>query len=140
MSIFKMLTKKSTLICLGILVALIFAIPAEVLAQATTTVTDGKQIVSSGNTGPFQRFLARGSTLFAYTRNALFVVAAFAFLAYAYDAIDKGNIQWKQLLMLIVALVLLGVAGFIVSYLANPNKPTQVQENYGGLTDTSGWE
>ena len=141
MSIFKILTKKSTLICLGILVALIFAIPAEVLAQATDQVSqNAREAVKSGKTGPFALFLARGSTLFAYTRNALFVVAAFAFLAYAYQAIDKGDIQWKQLLMLIVALVLLGVAGFIVSYLANPDKPTQVQENYGGLTDTSGWE
>ena len=139
MSIFKILTKKSTLICLGILVALIFAIPAEVLAQATTTVTDGKQIVSSGNTGPFQKFLARGSTLFAYTRNALFVVAAFAFLSYAYKAIDTGKIEWTQLFYLIVALVLLGVAGFIVSYLADPTGKNKIQENYGGLTDTN-WE
>ena len=140
MSIFKILTKKSTLICLGILVALIFAIPAEVLAQATDQVSqNAREAVKSGKTGPFALFLARGSTLFAYTRNALFVVAAFAFIAYAWQAIQDGSIQWKQLLMLIVALVLLGVAGFIVSYMADPTGQNKIQENYGGLTDTN-WE
>ncbi|MBD5398185.1 TrbC/VirB2 family protein [bacterium] len=136
MSLFKFLTKKSTLICLGILVALMFIVPVDVWAQDAT----GEQIVDQGLTGPFQRFLQRGSQLFAYTRNALFVVAAVAFLGYAWKAIQEGKIEWEKLFMLIVALVLLGVAGFIVAYMADPEGGNNIQQTYGGLQDTKGWE
>lgn len=136
MSLFKFLTKKSTLICLGILVALMFIVPVDVWAQDAT----GEQIVDQGLTGPFQRFLQRGSQLFAYTRNALFVVAAVAFLGYAWKAIEEGKIDWTKLFMLIVALVLLGVAGFIVAYMADPEGGNNIQQTYGGLQDTKGWE
>ena len=134
MSIFKFLTKKSTLVCLGILVAFMFMVPVDVLAQT------GSEIVTTGKTGPFERFLQRGSQLFAYTRNALFVIAAVAFLGYAWKAIEDGKIDWQKLFMLIVALVLLGVAGFIVSYMADPEGKNNIQQTYGGLSDTSGWE
>lgn len=136
MSLFKFLTKKSTLVCLGILVALMFIVPVDVWAQDAT----GEQIVNQGLTGPFQRFLQRGSQLFAYTRNALFVIAAVAFLGYAWKAIQEGKIEWDKLFMLIVALVLLGVAGFIVAYMADPEGGNNIQQTYGGLQDTKGWE
>lgn len=139
MSIFKFLTKKSTLICLGLLVLVMFVIPADVWAQARQT-GDGAQIVDRGLTGPFAKFLQRGSQLFAYTRNALFVIAAVAFLMYAWNAIEKGEIEWKKLFMLIVALVLLGVAGFIVAYMADPENNNDIQGTYRGLKDTNGWE
>ncbi|MGN0929234.1 MAG: hypothetical protein ACI4N3_01185 [Alphaproteobacteria bacterium] len=139
MSILKFLTKKSTVICLGILVALMFIVPADVWAQARQAA-EGEQIVNQGLTGPFERFLQRGSQLFAYTRNALFVVAAVAFLGYAWKAIEEGKIDWTKLFMLIVALVLLGVAGFIVSYMADPEGSNNIQQTYGGLQDTKGWD
>lgn len=139
MSLFKFLTKKSTMICLGILVLLVFVVPADVWAQAQRAV-QGDQIVSQGLTGPFRRFLQRGSQLFAYTRNALFVVAAVAFINYAWKAIEGGSIEWKNLFMLIVALVLLGVAGFIVAYMADPQGTNDIQQTYTGLQDTHGWE
>ena len=135
MSLFNFLTKKSTLVCLAILCAFMFIVPADVFAQQ-----DGERIVTEGLTGPFERFLQRGSNLFAWTRNALFVCAAFAFLAYAWTAIQDGSIDWKKLLYLIVALVLLGVAGFIVSYLADPGRGNDIQDTYRGLQDTRGWD
>lgn len=134
MSIFKFFSKKSTLICLGILVAVMFMIPIDVFAQ------DGATIVTTGATGPFQRFLQRGSQLFAYTRNALFVVAAAVFLGMAWKTIQDGKMDWEKLFYLTVALVLLGVAGFIVSYIADPTGTNNIQETYSGLQDTQGWE
>ncbi len=134
MSIFKWFTKKSTFICLAVLVAVMFMIPLDVFAQ------DGGTIVTSGATGPFQRFLQRGSQLFAYTRNALFVVAAVVFLGIAWKTINEGKMDWEKIFYLILALILLGVAGFIVSYVADPTGSNNIQETYSGLQDTQGWE
>ena len=131
MSIFKFLTKKSTLICLGLLVLLTF-VPVEAWAKA-----------SADKTGPFSAFLNRAAILFMQTRNALFVIAAFAFVAYAWHAIQKGEVEWGKIFYLIVALVILGVAGWIVSYLADPSsagKSGNVVSEYKEFGDTKGWD
>jgi drug/metabolite transporter (DMT)-like permease len=132
--ILSFINRHSVAICLAVLGAMLFASP-DVFAQTTIQ----QQYSTETGTGPFEAFLRRGATLFTYTRNALFVCAAFAFILYAWDAIQKGEIEWKKLLWLIVALVLLGVAGYIVSYLANPTKPTDLQTQYKDLGDTQGW-
>jgi uncharacterized membrane protein YozB (DUF420 family) len=106
------LSRHTTLLCLALIAVAMFFMPEAASAQPAAVQ------VPRGATGPFQAFLERGTALFAYTRNALFVVAAFAFVVYAWTAIQEGKIEWNKLLYLIVALVLLGVAGFIVSYLA----------------------
>ena len=132
MSIFKFLTKKSTVLCLGLLVLFSVVVPADVLAQTTTT---------SFSTGPFQAFLKRASTLFMQTRNALFVVAAFAFIAYAWTAIQKGSVEWDKIFYLIVGLTILGVAGWVVGYMADPSKGGDVvMQDYEGFKNTQGWD
>lgn len=132
MSIFKFLTKKSTVLCLGLLVLFSVVVPADVWAQTSTT---------SFSTGPFQAFLKRASTLFMQTRNALFVVAAFAFIAYAWTAILDGKIEWKNIFYLIVGLTILGVAGWVVGYMADPKGGANViMEDYKGLKNTQGWD
>lgn len=132
MSIFKFLTKKSTVLCLGLLVLFSVVVPADVWAQASTT---------SFSTGPFQEFLKRASKLFMQTRNALFVVAAFAFIAYAWTAIQKGSIDWDKIFYLIVGLTILGVAGWVVSYMADPKGGAAdvIMKDYEGLQNTQGW-
>ncbi len=125
MSIFKFLTKKSTLLCLGLLVLFTFVAPVEVWAA---------------DTGPFEAFLQRATKLFMQTRNALFVLAAFAFITYAFTAIKKGDVEWEKIFYLIVGLVILGVAGWVVSYMANPDAETEIIEQYEGLENTQGWD
>lgn len=110
MSIFSFLNKKSTAICFGILTLIMFFTPLNAFAQGAGNL----------DTGPFQEFLTRAATLFMQTRNALFVVAAFAFIKYAWTAIQEGKIETDKIFWLIVGLVILGAAGWIVSYLANP--------------------
>lgn len=88
-----------------------FFMPEMVLAQAGTNVSFQK-------TGPFAAFLTKAAKLFFQTRNALFVIAIFAFLTYAWNAIMSGSIKWDQIFYLIVGLTILGVAGFVVNYMA----------------------
>ena len=134
MSIFKFLTKKSTLICLGILLLLTF-VPVDVWA-ANSQYGGG----DPDKTGPFTAFLWRAAKLFMQTRNALFVLAAFAFIGYAWHAINDGSIEWKKILFLIVGLLILGVAGWIVSYMANPEKPDDVVTTYKNFGNSDGWD
>jgi uncharacterized membrane protein YozB (DUF420 family) len=98
--------------------------------------------VNDLSTGPFQKFLQRAGHLFQVSRNALFVVAAFMFIGFAWNAIQSGEIEWKKIAYLLIGLVLLGVAGFVVTYIANPNSTAEqlnsMQENYR-LQDTGGW-
>ncbi len=133
MSIFKFFTKKSTRLFLGLLVLLTF-IPVDVWAASET------EIGTAEKTGPFAAFLWRAAKLFMQTRNALFVLAAFAFIAYAWHAINEGNIEWKKILYLIVGLTILGVAGWIVSYMANPAQNNQVVTDFKNLDNTQGWD
>ena len=133
MSIFKFLTKKSTLLCLGLVILLAFVVPVDVWAQTTSNG-------SGFDTGPFAEFLKRAAKLFMQTRNALFVVAAFAFVAYAWHAIQKGEIEWGKIFYLIVGLTILGVAGWVVSYMANPGDANNVVETYQNLGNTEGWD
>ena len=132
MAIFKFFTKKSVLVCLGVLAFLAF-IPAEAWAQP---------VQSNVDTGPFKVFLLRAAKLFMQTRNALFVLAAFAFIAYAWQAIQSGSVDWKKIFFLICGLVILGVAGWIVSYMANPedaNRNTGIYSQFEDIQDTKGW-
>jgi uncharacterized membrane protein YozB (DUF420 family) len=131
------LNRHSVVICLAIIAAAVFFLSDGAMAQVPN-----QQFTQEKGTGPFQAFLARGAKLFSYSRNALFVCAAFAFIIYAWSAIKEGKIEWEKLLMLIIALVLLGVAGYIVSYLANPQSPTALQTQGTGfqdLGDIDGW-
>jgi hypothetical protein len=128
------LNRHSVAICLALIAAAMFFMPSDLWAQVA-----GQRFTTETGTGPFAAFLARGATLFSYSRNALFVCAAFAFIIYAWDAIRGEDIKWKNLLFLIIALVLLGVAGYIVSYLANPQDPGQLQRDYEDLGDIDGW-
>lgn len=130
------LNRNSVMICLAIIAAGLFFMPLEVLAQAGNTARATSTVTG---TGPFAAFLERAARLFSYSRNALFVCAAFAFIVYAWNAIKKGDVEWEKILYLVIALVLLGVAGYIVSYLANPDRPTQLQTDYRDLGDTQGW-
>ncbi|MDR1476508.1 MAG: TrbC/VirB2 family protein [Rickettsiales bacterium] len=129
------LNRHSVAICLAAIVAALFFMPLDAFAQVVVQ----QQYSNETGTGPFAAFLQRGATLFTYTRNALFVCAAFAFIVYAWNAIKDGEIKWEKLLYLVIALVLLGVAGYIVSYLANPDRPTKLQQDYEDLGDTQGW-
>lgn len=134
MSIFKFLTKKSTLLCLGILILLTF-VPVDVWA-ADAQYGGGVP----AKTGPFTAFLWRAAKLFMQTRNALFVLAAFAFIAYAWTAIQKGSVEWEKIFYLIVGLTILGVAGWVVSYMANPEDSNAVVTTYQNLGNTDGWD
>jgi|GEM_PF-3272650 len=93
---------------------------AAVSVLGSTEVLADPTVQNAANTplGPFAEFLARGADLFYYTRNALFVVTAFVFIKYAWAAITEGKFEFKELFWLVVALVLLGVAGFVVDWFA----------------------
>ena len=135
MSIFKFLTKKSTLLCLGILALMAF-VPVDAWAQNAT-------VVNTEKTGPFAAFLYRAAKLFMQTRNALFVVAAFAFIAYAWKAIQDGKVEWDKIFYLIVGLTILGVAGWVVSYMADPSSAgntSNVVGVYENMQNTKGWD
>jgi len=132
MTIFNKLLTKKTLICLGIFCLLAFFVPVEVLAQST-------EKAGSVDVGPFAAFLKRAAKLFMQTRNALFVLAAFAFIAYAWKAIQDGKIEWEKIFYLIVGLTILGVAGWVVSYMVNPEQPNQVITDYENLDNSYGW-
>lgn len=93
------------------------------------------------DTGPFHTFLLRATKLFYQTRNAIFVVAVFVVLSYAWGAIYEGKIEKEKIFTLILGLVILGVAGWAVSYIADPSqKGEAVLGEYTNLKDTSGWD
>ena len=125
MSILKVFSKKSTLLSLGLLVLFTFVAPIDAWAAV--------------DTGPFAAFLSRAAKLFMQTRNALYVLAVFAFVAYAFTAIQDGNVEWKKIFFLIVGLVILGIAGWTMSYLANPEDADSIIEQYEDLENIKGW-
>ena len=91
--------------------------------------------------GPFQAFLQRAAKLFMQTRNALYVLAVFAFIAYAFTAIKDGKVNWEQIFYLIVGLVILGVAGWTMSYLADPEqKGDAILSEYEELENVGNWD
>ena len=110
-------------------------VSAEVLAQQAQQAA---ALANTTDTGPFRAFLNRAAHLFQTSRNAIFVIAAFFFVKFAWDAINEGKIDWKALLYLLAGLVLLSVAGFIVSYMASPQQQNQMQRDYG-LDDKGNW-
>lgn len=128
MSILKFLSKKSTVLSLGFLALFTFMLPVDAWA-ATVDV------------GPFQAFLQRAAKLFMQTRNALYVLAVFAFIAYAFTAIQKGSVEWEKIFYLIVGLVILGVAGWTMSYLADPEqKGDAILSEYEELENVGNWD
>ncbi len=132
MSIIKFLTKKSTLLSLGFLVLFAFVAPVDAWAQIASGAAE--------KTGPFSAFLWRAAKLFMQTRNTLFVIAAFAFIAYAWTAIKDGKVEWEKIFYLIVGLTILGVAGWVVSYMANPDDANAIVTDYQNLDNTKGWD
>ncbi len=106
-----------------------FFMPEMVLAQAEESAVAFKE------TGPFAAFLTKAAKLFYQTRNALFVVAVFAFLSYAWEAISSGKVDEKKVFWLIVGLTILGVAGFIVDYMAGDkiHIQSQAQDELGNV-------
>ncbi len=135
MSLFKFLTKKSTVICLAVLVLIMAFVPVDAFAQGAVV-----EAPSATDTGPFDAFLDRAATLFMQTRNALFVVAAFAFIQFAWTAINKGEIDATKIFYLVVGLVILGVAGWMVAYLADPTDPNAIMDQYKGIGNSAGWD
>lgn len=127
MSILKFLSKKSTVLSLGLLVLFTFMLPVDAWA-ATLDV------------GPFQKFLGRAAKLFDQTRNAIYILAVFAFIAYAFTAIQKGSVEWEKIFYLIVGLVILGVAGWTMSYLADPeDEGNAIIRQYKELDNVGNW-
>lgn len=125
--IINFLKKRSTLLTIALFVLFTFAMPME--AQAAV------------DTGPFHSFLLRAAKLFMQTRYALYTVAAFAFVAYAWEAIQSGKVSWEKIFYLIVGLVILGVAGWTVSYLADPQQDgNAVLDTYQNFNNTTGWD
>lgn len=127
MSILKFLSKKSTVLSLGFLALFTFMLPVDAWAAV--------------DVGPFHAFLQRAAKLFMQTRNALYVLAVFAFIAYAFTAIKDGKVNWEQIFYLIVGLVILGVAGWTMSYLADPEqKGDAILSEYEELENVGNWD
>ena len=123
--------KRSTLLTLGLFVLFTVAMPADVWAQAG----------NNNLTGPFHAFLLRAAKLFMQTRYALYTIAAFSFVAYAWTAIQDGKVDWGKMFYLIVGLVILGVAGWTVSYLADPQEDgNKILDVYQDFNNTTGWD
>lgn len=126
MSILKFLSKKSTVLSLGLLALFTFMLPVDAWAAV--------------DVGPFQAFLGRAAKLFDQTRNALYVLAVFAFIAYAFTAIKDGKAEWEKIFYLIVGLVILGVAGWTMSYLADPEEEgNAIISQYKELDNVGNW-
>lgn len=127
MSILKFLSKKSTVLSLGFLALFTFMLPVDAWAAV--------------DVGPFQAFLQRAAKLFMQTRNALYVLAVFAFITYAFTAIKDGKVNWEQIFYLIVGLVILGVAGWTMSYLADPSQDGDaILEEYEEFDNVGNWD
>lgn len=127
MSILKFLSKKSTVLSLGFLALFTFMLPVDAWAAV--------------DVGPFQAFLQRAAKLFDQTRNALYVLAVFAFIAYAFKAIQDGKVEWDKIFYLIVGLVILGVAGWTMSYLADPEQEGKaILSEYEELDNVGNWD
>ncbi|MDR3126272.1 MAG: hypothetical protein LBT92_01410, partial [Rickettsiales bacterium] len=97
----KFLMKKSTLAVIALVLLALVGLPAEVLAQSNPST----EPTSNQELGPFKTFLERGAVLFAYTRNALYVAAAFVFLTIAWKMIYEGkmaNEDWAKLLYMAI--------------------------------------
>ena len=127
MSILKFLSKKSTVLSLGFLALFTFMLPVDAWAAV--------------DVGPFHAFLQRAAKLFMQTRNALYVLAVFAFITYAFTAIIDGKAEWEKIFYLIVGLVILGVAGWTMSYLADPSQDGDaILEEYEEFDNVGNWD
>jgi cell division protein FtsW (lipid II flippase) len=130
----KFLMKKSTLAVIALVLLALVGLPVDVLAQNAEDVTDNQSL------GPFEAFLVRGATLFAYTRNALYVAAAFVFMNLAWTMITKGKFEeWEKLLWMMVGFIILGVSGFIVGRLATGDGAPNAELQKALPPDTNAW-
>lgn len=64
---------------------------------------------------PFAKVSTKASNAFEGTRKVVFTLGAFTLVAIAVGAIF-GKINWRWFVSLLVALVILAVAGLIISY------------------------
>jgi len=64
---------------------------------------------------PFNSVITKSSDAFTQTRNVVFILGAFTLVAIAVGAIF-GKINWRWFVSLLVALVILAVAGAIITY------------------------
>lgn len=64
---------------------------------------------------PFGELSSKASDTFSGVRQVVFVLGAFTLVAIAVGAIF-GKINWKWFVSLLVALVILAIAGMIISY------------------------
>ena len=124
MKLFDLLTSNRTLALIALSLLAYIGFAPEALAQGQFVIQPGDQTPIQTNiysgTGPFEEFLRRGGLLFVYTRNALYVASAFVFLKMCWEIIAEGKLDWEKFLKMAAGFILLGVAGFIVSRLANP--------------------
>ena len=109
---FTFIKRNYVLLLLVLGVSVIAAIPAYAAQQAAATPAAAEAL------GPFAGFLRQARDLFIWTRNALFVITAFVFIKYAWDAMTTGKFELKDAFFLLVALILLTVAGFVVDWFA----------------------
>ena len=130
---FKFLTSKTFLALFAL--ALAAGVAPGVFAQtpqsAATTNRIGVEAL-----GPFGDFLVRAANLFSATRYAIYVCAAFAFVTYAWTAITKGEFEKDKLFWLLVALILLGIAGSLVDWLVGTGDYTTGE--FGGFGNVKG--
>ena len=122
---FKFLTSKTFLALFAL------ALAAGVVAPAA--FAQSPQGGGALDFGPFGAFLDRTAKLFSATRYAIYVCAAFAFVMYAWNAIKEGKLEIDKLFWLIVALVLLGIAGSLVDWLVGSG--SQVTTKYSDFKD-----
>ena len=126
--------KHSVLFTLALVVLFTFLVSSDVFAQDANTVMT---VTENKSAGPFSAFLQKAAILFRQSRYALYTIAAFAFIAYAWTAIKDGKVEWEKMFYLIVGLVILGVAGWTVTYLAGGNQES-ILTTYEGFKDVGG--
>ena len=70
---------------------------------------------------PFTAITTKASNAFTNTRKVVFTLGAFTLVAIAVGAIF-GKINWRWFVSLLVALVILAVAGMIINYFVKENQ------------------
>lgn len=76
--------------------------------------------VAVANNSVFDKLSDKASDTFSGVRQVVFVLGAFTLVAIAVGAIF-GKINWKWFISLLVALVILAVAGMIINYFVDAN-------------------
>ena len=74
----------------------------------------------AANADVFGKLSSKASSTFTGVRQVVFVLGAFTLVAIAVGAIF-GKINWKWFISLLVALVILALAGLIIKYFVSAN-------------------